>query len=395
MLSEKAMEQGKGVLRIVPAWVPRSFCRPGRRIKLHHDDYYALGLTRGAIDERWFASTTNADNGPGTPPDEGLSYVAVGESGEERILLRDMVEELKGQVIGNELYDCYGKWPMFSKYFDNLGPLPHHVHHRSEHAANVGAEGKPEMYFFPAQMNNHPGEFAFTFFGLNPGTAKEQLKQVLMSFSKGDNQLLGLSRAYKLLLDTGWDVPPGILHAPGSLCTYEPQFASDVYAMYQSVLLYEHAVPEALLWKDCPPDKQGDFDYLVEVLDWEANTAPDFYERYFMAPKPCGDMNEMLESGYICEDICYKCENVRAQRVTVLPGREVMLRDSFAYGAIFIEGYGEIEGQAVETPISIRYGALTNDEFFITGSAAQRGVRVVNHSKTQPLVMLRHYALPI
>ena len=36
---------------------------------------YACGAHRGGINERWFSSTTNADNGPGTPADEGLSYV--------------------------------------------------------------------------------------------------------------------------------------------------------------------------------------------------------------------------------------------------------------------------------------------------------------------------------
>jgi len=114
-------------------------------------------------------------------------------------------------------------------------PPPHHVHHRAEHAARVGQEGKPEMYFFPSQLNNHGGKFLFTFFGLNPGTPKEEVKECLENFAKGDNKLPELSRSYKLALDTGWDIPPGVLHAPGSLCTYEPQSASDVYAMYHSV----------------------------------------------------------------------------------------------------------------------------------------------------------------
>jgi hypothetical protein len=48
---------------------------PGRRLRLHPDDLYAYGAHRGGINERWFSSTTNADNGPGTPWDEGLSYV--------------------------------------------------------------------------------------------------------------------------------------------------------------------------------------------------------------------------------------------------------------------------------------------------------------------------------
>ena len=40
-----------GLLRLAPAWVPRSFLHPGLRIKLHPDDTYAYGLNRGGIDE--------------------------------------------------------------------------------------------------------------------------------------------------------------------------------------------------------------------------------------------------------------------------------------------------------------------------------------------------------
>ena len=51
-----------GLLRLAPAWVPRSFLQPGLRLKLHPDDTYAYGADRGGIDERWFASTTEAAN---------------------------------------------------------------------------------------------------------------------------------------------------------------------------------------------------------------------------------------------------------------------------------------------------------------------------------------------
>ena len=98
MLAKKLLKEGDGVLRLKPTWVPRAFCRPGKRIKLHPDDYYILGLERGGIDERWFASTTWAENGPNTPDDEGLSYV-VSKDGSEKMLLRDMVEELKDQLV--------------------------------------------------------------------------------------------------------------------------------------------------------------------------------------------------------------------------------------------------------------------------------------------------------
>lgn len=385
-LAKKLLDEGRGIFRLAPTWVPRSFCIPGRRIKLHPDDYYILGLERGGIDERWFSSTTHADNGPGTPIDEGMSYI-VSSDGKERVLLADAVAELGAEIIGERLWNKYRRWPMFSKFFDNKGPLPHHIHHRDEHAARVGESGKPEMYFFPAQCNNHGGTFPFTFFGLNPDAKKEDVKKCLENFTKGDNKLLDLSQAYKITLDTGWDVPPGILHAPASLCTYEPQFASDVYAMYQSVLYGGECVSEDLLWKNTPEEERGNFDYLMDVIDWEANTDPEFKQKHFMKPITISENENYTE-----EWICYKCKTASAKRLTVKPGKTAVITDEAAYGMILIEGHGKMDGFDIETPTLIRYGELTNDEFFVTDSAAKRGVTITNTSATEPIVILKHFS---
>ena len=165
-LAEKALKEGNGVFRLIPNWVPRSFCRPGRRIKLHPDDYYALGLERGAIDERWFASTTHAENGPGTPDDEGLSYIAIDEEGKERILLRDAVAELGAKVVGESIWNKYHRWPAYSKFFDNLGPLPHHIHHNDEMAALTGQKGKRSEMFISSlpSINNYSGRMRIYLF---------------------------------------------------------------------------------------------------------------------------------------------------------------------------------------------------------------------------------------
>ncbi len=385
-IAKELLKEGNGVYRLSPTWVPRSFCRPGKRIKLHPDDYYVFGLERGGVDERWFASTTWAENGPGTPDDEGLSYI-VSADGCKKMLLRDAVAELKGEIIGDGLWNKYHAWPMFSKFFDNMGPLPHHIHHRDEHAKRVGAAGKPEMYFFPSQCNNHEGEFGYTFFGLRPETTKEEVKTCLQEFKNGDNHLLDHSQAYKIKLDTGWDVPPGVLHAPASLCTYEPQFASDVYAMYQSVLYGGHCVPEDLLWKNCPEEERGNFDYLIDVIDWDKNVDPNFSKNRYMEPKVIWKN----KSG--CEEwICYKCDKVSAKRLTVYPGESVTVKDMAAYGFILIEGYGKFGVWNISTPTLIRYGELTNDEFFVSEAAALEGITITNNSKTEPLVMLKHFA---
>ncbi|QTQ10758.1 hypothetical protein HRI96_00225 [Treponema parvum] len=390
-LAEQALENGKGVLRLSPTWVPRSFCRPGKRIKLHPDDYYVLGQ-RGGIDERWFSSTTWAENGPGTPEDEGLSYIVVDEDGKKKVLLRDAVELLGSEIIGNYLWDKYRRWPMFSKFFDNAGPLPHHIHHRDQHAKRVGSSGKPEMYFFPAQMNNHGGEFPFTFFGFNPEVTKDQVLKSLKNFTKGDNNILALSRAYKLELDTGWDVPPGVMHAPGSLCTYEPQFASDVYSMYQSVLMNGQLVSEDLLWKNTPPEEVGNYDYLLNVIDWDVNVDPDFHSKHFMKPRPVRKMEDMISDGYVEEWICYKNNFVCAKRLTVLPRSTVTIKDNAPYGLICLQGHGTFGGQLIESPVLIRYGELTHDEYFVTERAAKDGVVIHNDSSTDPIVILKHFS---
>jgi hypothetical protein len=45
----------------------------------------------------------------------------------------------------------------------------------------------------------------------------------------------------------------------------------------------------------------------------------------------------------------------------------------------------------VETPALIRYGQLTHDEFFVSEAAAKAGVTITNPSKSDPIVMLKHF----
>jgi hypothetical protein len=386
-----AFDQGKGILRLAPNWVPRSFCVPGRRIKLHPDDYYSLGGVRGGIDERWFSSTTPADNGPLTGRNEGLSEVIFEVSGKIiRLLLKDAIDDLQGTLVGMRIWNEYKSWPMYSKFFDNKGALPHHVHHREEHAKLTGQKGKPEAYFFPPQVNNHGGDFPFTFFGLNPGTTKEQVLDCLMNFTKGDNKITNLAQAQRLEPGTGWDVPPGVLHAPGSLCTYEPQKASDVFAMYQS-LVGDAVIPEELLWKNTPKEKIGNYEHMVDVLDWELNIDPQFVKNRFMRPVPVRPVESMAANGYIENWICYRSDAFSAKELTIFPGASVTIKDAAAYGMIMMQGHGKMGNWDIDTPAIIRFGQLTNDEYFISEQAATEGVKIVNYSKSDPIVMLKHF----
>ncbi len=392
-MTNQLLDEGEGILRLAPTWVPRSFCIPGKRVKLHPDDYYAFGASRGGIDERWFSSTTKADNGPLTTPDEGLSYVLYGDdAAPDRVLFRDVVDDLGAELLGDALWDRFHAWPMYSKFFDNEGPLPHHLHQMPEHAANVGAESKPEGYYFPPQLNNHGGTFPYTFFGLEPGTTKAQVKQCLADWEKGDNHITDLSRAYRLRPGTGWYVPAGLLHAPGSLCTYEPQWASDVFSMFQS-LVSDVPIDRDLLVKDVPEDKKDDLDYIVSMVDWPMNTNPDLAEAHFRRPRPVRPIKEMEDAGYVEKWVVYGSEFVSAKELTVLPGREALIRDAGPYGLIVLQGHGTLGSWPIEAPALIRFGQLTHDEYFVSCHAAQEGVLIKNPSTTDPIVMLKHFGV--
>jgi len=251
----KHFEQNEGVLRLIPNFVPRRFSYPGKRLRLHPDDYYALGTKRGAIKERWFSSVIPAMNGPLAPPDEGMSYVSYSDDVNDRYVFKDAVDELKAALIGSELHETYGTWPMYSKFFDYRAPLFHHLHLRFDDAKRVGMLGKPEAYYFPFQLNNVMGDFPVTYFGYDPDVSKEEVKERLLSYESGDNKITELSRAYRIELGTGWYTPPGVVHAPGSVLTYEPQWNSDVNSVHENITA-EEVYSYDFLVENCPDDKK-------------------------------------------------------------------------------------------------------------------------------------------
>jgi hypothetical protein len=225
--------------------------------------------------------------------------------------------------------------------------------------------------------------------GLEPGTTKEQVLQCLANWNGGDNKILNHSKAYQLEPGTGWQVNPGILHAPGSLVTYEPQVNSDVFAMFQSVV-EGRAVDRSLLVKDVPEEHVNDLDYLIAMLDWDANVDSEFGKHNHVKPLLVKPIEETQEAGYKEYWVTYGTKHYSAKELTILPGRTATIRDGAAYGLILTQGRGKIGTLEVETPTMIRFGEMTQDELFVSAAAAAE-VRIENCSKTEPLVLLKHF----
>ncbi len=380
-----AFKDGEGVFRLFPAFVPRRFGKAGHRLKLHPDDYFVFGMERGSITERWFASTIAAQNGEKAKADEGLSYVCTDYGSDVKFALRDAVKVLGEELVGSELMEKYHGWPMYSKFFDNENPLFHHLHLTFEAAAKVGKLGKPEHYYFPKQLNNYFGECNYTYFGFDPDTDPEEIKKRISRFADDDTRITELSRAYRIQLGTGWYTPAGVIHAPASVLTYEPQWNSDVNSVYENIVSGEIYPPE-MLDEECPEDKKGDVDYIFSLLDWEKNIDPHYKKHYFRPP-----CIETQEKAYSQSFIVYGNPYIAAKELTVNPGQSAVIKDNAAYGCIVVQGRGKFGVFDAEAPTLLRFGQQSTDEFFVSEEAATRGITVENTSKVEPLVILKHF----
>jgi hypothetical protein len=361
------------------------FNKPGGRLRLHPDDYYGFGIDRGGIKERWLSVMWDCGR-------EQYIYTGDDITGNnidlesQNISLKDFLDELGAELVGDELMARHGGFPVHGKFFDYGEPLFHHLHLRFEDAARYGQAGKPEAYFFPAQLNNHAGTFPHTYFGFSPGTTREAVRERLRGYDDGDTRLTELSRAYRLELGTGWYTPPGVLHAPGSYLTYEVQWNSTSGAVYENIPAGE-VIPSDGLKRFSPDGKTLDMDAAMGLLDWDINVDPLYKENYFRPPVLAAEDGNHMEKW-----ITYNNPYFSAKEVTVFPGKAAVLKDTAAYGCVLVQGYGTLGGYAAETPQMIRLGQPTADEYFVSERAARDGVVIKNGSTLEPLVILKHFA---
>ena len=84
---------------------------------------------------------------------------------------------------------------------------------------------------------------------------------------------------------------------------------SDVFGMFQS-LVEGRVVPWDLLVKDVPTEKHQDLDYIIGMLDWDANVNPNFGRDNNVFPHPVCPFAESEADGYREQWVCYGTELV-------------------------------------------------------------------------------------
>jgi len=373
---EKILGDHNGVLPLEPAWVARDFLPPGKRFGCP-EEMYDLG-ERGGIGERWLASTTEADNRIKVPG-EGLSFIAL--AGETRLTLKDAVAAAPDLVMGKDYAATHPRGlDRLAKLFDYEYRIPYHLHQMKKHAELVGRNPKEEAYYFPDGVPL--GKEPETYFGLHPSIVEQKRYDTLLPYLQDWNSdlILRESKAYKIVPGDGWHVPAGILHAPGSALTVELQEDSDVFAMFQAKVA-GRIVDKELLFKDVRPEDRARLGEraLLEMIDWEANGDPYFYENHHTPPVNIRRSPDGEE-----EWIFYNTRKFCGKRLVVRPGRAMTTRDAGVYSLFVWRGRGSFDGHDVQA------GAGGKDELLVSHAKAIEELTVRN-TGNEDLVILKFF----
>ncbi|KAF0115421.1 MAG: hypothetical protein FD128_769 [Hyphomonadaceae bacterium] len=80
-----------------------------------------------------------------------------------------------------------------------------------------------------------------------------------------------------------------------------------------------------------------------------------------------------------------------ARELTIFPNCACQFSDPGASSIIVVQGQGTINGIDISSPSMIGFYELTQDEIFIPDVTARGGLKFVNKSPTEPLVILRYF----
>ena len=223
-------------------------------------------------------------------------------------------------------------------------------------------------------MGPHPE----TFLGVHPSIVEDQEHDVLLPYLVDWNSdlILRHSIAYLQVVDEGFHVPSGVLHAPGSALTIELQEDSDVFAMLQAVV-DGIEISKDLLCKDVRPEDRERLGErsILELIDWEENGDPCFYENHHLSPRL---IEESRTEGGEEHWIFYNTTKFSGKKLVVHPGRSYITRDRGVYNLLIWSGSGRYGGAEVQG------GDPARDELFVTHDRAVRGVEVREHRTRGP-----------
>lgn len=383
-----------GVLQLLHRYAGRTFCTPGKRLRLDARSYYPDYMAGTGLDELWMCCTVPIKTGvidtrtKNAPFREGEAQVLTSDG--QVISLQDLIAANPKAVIGDKItafsQELFGKptWPIVSKKFDNLNPIPDHLHWAKWEVYDINSFDNPGV---------SASHYHTTAMGLYAFVTKEQFLACMKRFGTGEyNGIRHLAPHVMMKLDDGFVMPNGVLHSPTNLCTHELHVTMDEHFLAEDLTLDGRIGAKDAFYAcrevDYPKARHEDWDYLVEKLDFAANQDPEFVLKN---SRPAIPAEEFKGNGVDAKWIVYgdflgdqKCSILR---LTMQPGCKTNFRPECP--ALFHTngGSGRVGKLDVRYHQNMILGEIYPEIGFITQAALANGGVEIENTGTVPLVL--------
>ncbi|MFA8017736.1 hypothetical protein [Bremerella cremea] len=388
------LNQNGGVLQLLHRYAGRTFCTPGKRIRLDEKSYYPDYMGGTGLDEIWMCCTVPIVTGVidtrtnKAPFREGEAHVLTPDG--KVIALQDLITANPEAVMGEKVTafskEMFGKatWPIVSKKFDNLNPIPNHLHWAKWEVYDINSYDNPGV---------SPSHYHTTAMGLYPFVTKDQFLDCMKQFGKGEyNGIRHLAPHTMMRLDNGFTMPNGVLHSPTDLCTHELHVTMDEHFLAEDVTLDGRISAEAAFYacreEDYPKSRHEDWDYLVDQFDFATNQDPDFVMKN---SRPAITAEEFSAEGVDAKWIVYgellgdqKCSILR---LILKPGAKMNFCPECPTMFHTNGGSGRVGGLAVNYNQNMILGELYSEIGFITQVALNNGGVEIENTGSEPLVL--------
>jgi hypothetical protein len=347
---QKELERKNGVLRLEPNFPMQAY--PGmNRIGVRNSRLGKLGYAS----ERWIACCVGRLRRlPSEPKTQnaGLSVISL-ETSHHNMLLSDAFDLSPDRMLGENFAKANHNTLGFMLGILDVGyPIFSHIHPST----------RDESYYF-LQHPKAAGHLPYSHLGLHPGTNPSDVLGCLKRWN--DDKILDLSPAYRLNIGEGFYTRAGVPHAPGTALTLELGEAADEYHILQAEYMGKIFSKQDFLLKELQNE-----DDVIKLINFEASTDPQYYQKYHLQPEPVSKKPE----GECSERWIYTPRTTTkysGKELTVKPGAKITCHEVAAHPILIWQGRGIVG----HTQVCAKLG---QDEVFVTKETAEAGYTIKN-----------------
>jgi mannose-6-phosphate isomerase class I len=151
------------------------------------------------------------------------------------VSLRDAIRAQPELTLGPQVAAAHGaEFRVLVKILDPGEPVVFHLHATDRQVRSMPRNfrghrfGKDEAYYF---LGAAKGPMPYTHAGLHAGVTRREVAEAVR---RGPQHALELSPSFYQAYETGFFVPAGVPHRPGTALTLEIQQPSDVYTLLET-----------------------------------------------------------------------------------------------------------------------------------------------------------------